>query len=201
MNASNFHARAGERVIPKLNALARFILGASNINLSGTGLRRHKGQRGTQIVADMQGASFGGAFPVTLRGSQACMIGLGTVNGATIPTINGVPINGMIEGKQEAVPELEIEGGPNDELRSWVCLRATPKEGEGDKVEFEYEAIHTNDDARLDGSEDDQKRGFFPLAMLIWSGDSEVSRVVRNTWFNQRHSYDEKAKWHNWSAS
>lgn len=197
MNASDFHARPGEAVGPKVRALARFILKQSNITLSGTGMRRHQYARGTQIVAEMPVASFGGSFTVTLKGSTICTVGLGTVDGATVPTINETPIDGMVDGKQQAVPELDITGGPNDDLRSWVCLRATPVDGAADdEAAFSFDVIHTNDDSRLDGRDDDQKRGLFPLAMLVWTSQEAVSRVVRHTWFDQRHSYDAEARLH-----
>lgn len=197
MNAADFQARPGEAVGPKVRALARFILKQANITLGGTGMRRHQYTRGTQIVADMPVASFGGSFTVTLKGSSSCTVGLGTVDGGTVPTIQDMPIDGMVDGKQQAIPELDITAGPNGDLRSWVCLRATPVDGAADgEAAFTFDVIHTNDDSLLDGRDDEQKRGLFPLAMLVWTNGTTVSRVVRHTHFDQRHTYDAEAHLH-----
>lgn len=190
-SARDFYARPGEKIAPKLRALARFILAQRTVT-SGAGIRRHQTKAGTALVADLNAPVFAGAFSVRVAESKAT-IGHGTCNGL-VPTIEDVPIDGVIDGEQGKVPELDLSDGPDDSGRSWVTLAAVRNAdyqagASAAGEEYLFEIAHVNDVAALDGRPDAEDRGHRPLALLLWSAGGRVQRVVRDVYFNQQHHW------------
>ena len=197
MNARDFHVRPGDSIARAIRALAAHILREARLT-TGAGVRRHQTAEGSHIVADARSPAFGGSFTVAMRGARACTVGHGTVNGAVVPVINGVPVDGVIQGRALPPPVLALASAPDAARRSWVCLRATPAPDAAamDGRECLYEIAHITDASLLDGRDDDMGRGHHPLAMLVWADAASVSRVVRAAYFNVRHTRDAVARVH-----
>lgn len=163
-------------------------------------VRLHRSREGLAVVADLPRPSFAGAFRVRQSGAASVRVGLGTIE-QIIPTLRGVPLDGKdAKGNDVRVPDLELDEGPNDELRSWVFLqvRVYPESGllmgvdagEDDAPQV----VHGNDlKARYQNGfsrDDGEGRGWLPLAMLVWGEDERtVQRVIQNVYFHQRHTW------------
>jgi hypothetical protein len=171
--------------------------------LTRTGsLRVHQDARGDlHVVADVTGRRFGGAFPVRMAAADEVAVGLGTVEGLT-PRLQQVPLDGVDGKKAVRVPNLPLKEGPNAELRSWVCLRvqvdlavatAQTAAAEQRPLLLGAEIVHLNDLAKVFANgvspDDGAGHGYFPIAMIVWRDKEIVKRLVRNTYFNQRHSF------------
>jgi hypothetical protein len=190
---SDFYAQPGEPIRPKLKALAHFVVSRSRLQTSA-GIRKHEGLTGTSVVADLRSPGFGGFFGVVKKDVKSVTVRQGFVNGSIVPTINGVPCDGIVDGKQDEIPVHELESGPNADKRSWVCIRAVPAEVEGE--DFTFEIADTNDGSLLTGKDDELKRGLYPIAMIIWADENEIRTIQRVSYFNLQHRYDEKSKRH-----
>lgn len=202
ITASDFYARPGEPIRPKLRALATFVLAQGRLT-TGAGIRRHESSNGTALVADLRPDAFTGFFSCRLKDQKKIIVGQGFINGSIVPTINGQPIDGIDDGKQRAIPELTISGPPDENLRSYICVRASPLDPSSTSVNngqppstFSYDIIHTADGSLLDGKADSDQRGHHAIAMLVWSDATTIQRVVRVSYFNLDHSYDAEAKQH-----
>jgi len=156
---------------------------------SGTGVRIHRYPQGINVVADRGSSSFGGAFGVRVAGMEAT-VGLGTVEDVT-PSIGGARID------DETIPKLKIDGGPNEQLRSWIAVKVTvDPEAPDAKIDPEdpesLQIIHTNDLSSSSPSlllSASSSSALLPLAMLIWSDTKTISRVRQIVFFNQRHRF------------
>jgi hypothetical protein len=191
----DFYAEPGEPIRPKLRALAQFVLRTGRIT-TGAGIRRHEASDGTAIVADLRAEPFMGFFSCRVKDKKKIIVGTGFVNGGTVPTIDEQPIDGIVDGKQGTIPELTIDEGPDDNLRSWICVRATPSADPDADSAFAYDIAHTSEGLLLDGRNDDEMRGWTAIAMLVWSSADVIARVMRVNYFNLRHHYDAEAKRH-----
>lgn len=186
--ARDFYATPGEPIRPKLAALAKHISSMGGVQ-SGRGIRKHVYKYGTSMVSDPATSAFVGAFAVRMSG-DAVTVGHGTVDDV-VPKIDGDPIDGInAEGEQGSIPSLVIEDGPNEQLRSWVCVEVLYDEAKKGIAEDDESLIitHRNDlpvkqEAAATG---DPLRIIKPLAMLVWQTDSVVSRVRQITFFDQR---------------
>lgn len=186
--AQDFYAVPGEPIRPKLKALAQHIARMGGAQ-SGRGIRKHVYANGTSMVADPITSAFVGSFAVRMSG-DAVAVGYGTVNDV-VPMIDGEPIDGInAEGEQGAIPTLAIEGGPNKQLRSWICIEVLYDEANEAISEDDESLIitHRNDlpveqEAAAAG---DPLRIIKPLAMLVWQNEDVVSRVRQITYFDQR---------------
>lgn len=151
---------------------------------SGTGVRIHRYPQGINVVADRGSSAFRGAFSVRVAGLEA-VVGLGTVSDI-VPAVGDV----RIDAKE--LPKLKIDGGPNEQLRSWIAVRAAvdpsaddPKLNPEDPAALQI--IHTNDlSLAVDGSPLPPGVALEALAMLIWSDTKTISRVHQIVYFNQR---------------
>lgn len=196
MNAEDFHVRPGQPVRAAVRRLARLVLRQKQIT-TGAGIRRHQTADGTAVVADLRGSPFAGAFTIRLQEKKAT-IGHGTCNGL-VPTIEELPIDGVIDGVPGKVPVLDLSDGPNDDDRSWITLAAVADaENEG---EFLFEIAHVIDPALLDGRPDEEDRGHHPLGMLVWTSAGLPQRVVRNVYFNQQHRFSKTSNRHLFQAA
>lgn len=156
---------------------------------SGTGVRLHRYPQGVNIVADRGTASFMGRFSVRIAGKDAT-VGAGTMEGVT-PKINGTAIDGYdANGKLGTIPKLKINGGPGDNLRSYVCIQATidVESGKWDpEMEDALTVVHV---ASLELEADlVATTGLLPLAMLIWSDTTTISRVRQIVYFDQKYRF------------
>lgn len=159
-------------------------------SLSTSGpIRIHRDSRGRcHVVADLPSSPFRGAFRVARASKDQVRVGLGTIEGQ-VPTLNGTALNAR------RVPLLKLTGGPDAELRSWVCLRyvVDPKSGKADPDNTAAATIvHLNDYTRLSSNglvPDENGAGHLALALVLWRDPSTLQRIVQNVWFNQRHSF------------
>jgi hypothetical protein len=190
-SAADFYAAPGEAIRPKLKALALFVVSQSRLQ-TGASIRRHQSLNGTSVVADVRSPAFSGFFGVIKKDDSSVTVRQGFVNGSIVPTINGVPCDGIVDGKQDEIPVHDLESGPNAENRSWVCIRAVP----GELDVFTFEIADTNDGSLLTGKDDELKRGLYPIAMIIWADENEIRTIQRVSYFNLQHRYEEKLKRH-----
>jgi hypothetical protein len=104
---------------------------------------------------------------------------------------NGSPLDALI------VPKLKIMGGPNTDLRSWICVDVRVDLASGqinteDKDSVTITHVRGLDPRTSEGGSPDNGRGTgrHPLAMLIWSADkSSIRRTHQITHFNQQHRF------------
>lgn len=158
-------------------------------------IRVHREANGNaHVVADIPTQSFRGAFHVMRSGATRVRVGLGTV-ADIIPRIGKEPLNAA------QLPQLDLDGGPNKELLSWVCVRVTvdPATGIIDPEKHELvQIVHVNDYSLLGvnglAPDDGQGNGYHPLALVVWSSKTRLRGLVQNTWFNQRHSFQKAAQ-------
>jgi hypothetical protein len=188
---ADFYAAPGEAIRPKLKALALFVVSQSRLQ-TGASIRRHQSLNGTSVVADVRSPAFSGSFGVVKKDDNSVTVRQGFVNGSLVPTIDGVPCDGIVQGEQKEIPVHRLEAGPNKDQRSWVCVRAVP----GELGVFSFEIADTDDGALLTGKDDELKSGLFPIAMLLWSAEGEIRTIQRVAYFNLQHSYDDKLKRH-----
>ncbi|MCB1209197.1 MAG: hypothetical protein KDK97_07720 [Verrucomicrobiales bacterium] len=176
MNLRDLHVRKGDPVLPAWNKLLEW---AGRFRLfAGRGVRLTRTPNGTFIVAETKGIPWDHPFKVTVSTTEATVLP-GTLNNQ-MPTISGRLLD------EDPVPLLKLVGGPNRELRSWVCLdvRVDAKTGAIDQADKGAVAItHAREP-------DSREVGRHPLAMLIWNADrTTVRRVHQITHFNLQHRF------------
>jgi hypothetical protein len=175
------YARSGEVVTArKWNALIGYIESLLNAlsNLVGPELLKDEYGTGFFLRAAPQPAqSFVGAFYVS-GGTEGLTVGLGLADGQ-IPTLQGKLIDGSDADGE--IPTLRPDDGPNEEMRSWVCLEAFA-EGESKQLREELPLIltHRNQLTAEAG------QGILPLAMLQWSDATRISGIYQAVYFNQQ---------------
>jgi hypothetical protein len=175
------YARPGEVVTArKWNALLGYIESLLNAlsNLVGPELLKDEYGTGFFLRAVPPPAqSFIGAFYVN-GGTEGLTVGLGLADGK-IPTLQGKLIDGSDANGE--IPTLKPEDGPNEEMRSWVCLEAfTDVEGKQLREELPLIITHRN---QLNA---EAGQGILPLALLQWSDDARISGVFQVVYFNQQ---------------
>lgn len=155
-------------------------------SMVGPGLVKDESGSGFFLRAETSAASFAGSFAVSLSGDEAT-IGTGTVENIT-PWIGSKKIDDA-----DDQPKLKLSDGPNDDLRSWACIRvAIDPEAEKLTIDPEDEEslviIHANDLEEAAKQEEGQASVILPIAMFIWSDKSTTSAVHQIVYFNQRLS-------------
>jgi len=177
--------RPGEPVLP---AWERLLDWAKQFRLhAGHGVRLNRTPNGTYIIADLPSPSWNHPFQVRLA-EREVTVAFGTVNGL-VPRIGGRTIDGLDEnGRETEPPRLRIEGGPNEDLRSWIVIdvRTGGESGELDPSDPEAVVIRHARALRPD----DKTIGRHPLAMLLWAANGR--RLVRSrqiTHFSLGHHY------------
>lgn len=164
--------------------------------LTTGGTRVHRGYDGREhVVSDRTPSPYIGAFRCALAGSLQVRVGLGTVEGYT-PKLNDVPLDGVVGKSTVPVPLLELEDGPNQDLRSWILLRfrVDLETGLPDPEDEDLATIIHGNDLRAVFSngvspDDGEGHGHCPLAMIVWRDKETVQRIVQNTYFQLRHSF------------
>jgi len=195
MNLEDLKVRRGDpiepfvkRLLKELPILFRFF--------TGRGVRFNRTPNGIIVVADLRRNAWDHPFKVAI-GENTATVGNGSVNNL-IPQIGGVGIDGLDDdGNDVPSPQLKITGGPNDELRSWVCVQAKVDLKTGvmnPKDKTALTIIHTDslDPRAGEGGFPDngEGTGLQPLAMLVWNEDkSSVRRVFQITHHNLGHRY------------
>ena len=187
--------RPGEPVWPAWERLKRW---AQTLQLIKGDARVHFTQnygRGTWVTVRADEATFVPRFHVAVSGLTA-VVGLGFLNKVGIPSLGGVPLDGIKDGREVPVTPLAL-GGHDENRRSWVCLRV--------KVDLPTGLIPGDDDTALtvvhvtslrppvlDGgvADDGEWTGLQPLAMLKWSEDgASIRSVYQITMHNLEHRY------------
>jgi len=185
----SLRVKSGDPITAKLwNGLldlVRELVGSFAKVMSGTGVRLQRYPRGLNIVADRGGAPFSGSFSVRLSGTEAT-VGAGTLEDIT-PRLDGNRIDGYDDnGKLGTIPKLRITGGPGEGLRSYVSVEvAVDQAGKLDPANREAVTITH----RQSLVSDDDAVGVLPLAVLIWSDSSTLSKVRQIVYFDQRHRF------------
>ncbi len=181
MSPQDFHVRPGQSIRPAIKRLAAFVLGQAKMQ-SGGGIRMHRQQNGTTLIADRQASAFVGRFAVRVSQKKA-IVGAGRVD-SLVPTINGKPIDG------DTPPELTIDGSPNEALRSWLCIEAiVSKEAKTIDTDADSPLIITHrNDLTLSASPSlpVSLSGIKPIAMLVWSDTATIQRVEQIVYFDQQ---------------
>lgn len=205
MNIKAFKVKPGDPIPPAWEKLRAYVEALPEIT-AGSGVRITRSSRQTIVVADPDTTAFTPRFRVTVAGTKA-KVGLGTL-GNRAPLVAGVGLDGKTpDGKVIAVPPLSLDEGPNEELRSWVCLdvRVDLKTGQIDpEIKDNLNITHRKDIASRFRNgfcmDDGQGNGFLPLAMLVWRDKATVGRVIQNVYFNQAHHFKSKGAnakgWH-----
>ncbi len=186
MDVRDLYVRKGEPVLPAWN---RLLAWARQFRLcAARGIRFTRTPNGTFVVAEQTVLSWDHPFRVQVSDAEA-LITLGTIN-KLVPTIDGVGLDAL------SAPKLKITGGPNGDLRSWICVDVQVDLKSGMiNPEGENSIIITHvgelDPRTSEGGSPDNGRGTgrHPLAMLIWSDKSTIRRAHQITHFNQQHRF------------
>lgn len=182
------YARAGEAVTAKKwNALMSYIESLLNALSSLIGpdlLKDEYGTTGFFLRAAPQPAQpFVGSFFVS-GGIDSLTVGLGMVD-AIMPTIRGKAVDGS--GDNGQIPTLDASGGPNEKLRSWVCLEAfADPETLALREELPVIVTHRTDLTAESG------KAVLPLALLQWSDRTAISGIHQIVYFNLKSVVTEK---------
>lgn len=181
---------------PKLRRFIRFVLRDANRTFSG--VRVHQRRTGKTILIDADTPAFAGVWRVSLPSTGRAQIAPGTVNGRQ-PMIGGVFLDGLDENgdpEKGGVPTLDLNAGPGDRRRSYVCLAVAidPATGAMDPAsEDALRIVHRptlHEGFAEGGAPDEFGNGFWPIAQLTWSEDGErVERVRQWAWFPYTHRY------------
>lgn len=156
MNFDDLIAKPGEPVLPKYNALIRWLGGLINAR-AGNGVRSRQNDLGTTYIADVRSAAFVPKWKVRRQGDNLT-VGLGTLNGL-VPVIDGKSLD------QTTPPSISIKGmSGNAQGRSWVALVVTCDE-KGVIPEDDPEAMRIEHVTTLANS---ATRRVQPLALLLW---------------------------------
>lgn len=183
MDLDSLIANKGEKVRPKFNALVAWFRRAYQ-HRAGAGVRSRQGPDGQTFIADAGTApSFAGSWKVRLSNLQAS-VGSGLV-GDRVPTIDGVPVDGIDPaGKVVKVPPVKITG-PGEGLRSWIALRAqidpaTNELLDEEGLKIEHVTSLTSRDSSI---------AYEPLAMLVWQGTRAIRSVHQIAYFDLKHRF------------
>ncbi len=185
MNVRDLYVKKGEPILPAWNRLLEW---TKQFRLfAGRGIRFTRTPNGTFVIADQNTLSWDNPFRAQVSDKEAA-ITLGTIN-KLVPTLNGVALDAS------TVPKLKITGGPNTDLRSWICVDVRVDLASGqinteDKDSVTITHVRELDPRTSEGGSPDDGRGTgrHPLAMLIWSTDkSSIRRTHQITHFNQQH--------------
>lgn len=195
MNLEDLKVRRGDpiqpfvqRLLKELPQLFRFF--------SGRGVRFNRTPDGIIVVADLRTNSWDHPLKAGVS-DKAAVIGNGSVNNL-VPQINDVGIDGLdSSGKEVPPPQLKITGGPNGDLRSWICVQAKVDVQTGvmdakDKSALTIVHTKTLDPKSSEGGFPDngQGIGLHPLATLLWSDDqASIKRVFQITHHNLQHRF------------
>lgn len=165
MHLQDLQVRQGDPILP---AWKRLLAWARQFRLeAGKGIRLTRTPNGTYIVAEPLFTSWDHPFKVTVSDGQARVLP-GTLN-SEMPLLGGKALDA------EPVPALRLTGGPNGDLRSWLCLDVEVEENERATITHTRELEHKH-------------VGRHPLAMLVWNPDrATVRRVHQITHFNLQH--------------
>ena len=173
MNLRDLHVKKGDPVLPAWN---RLLAWAGQFRLfAGRGVRLTRTPNGTFIVVEQKSAPWDHPFKVMVGDNEATVL-MGTLNNL-VPTIAGKPLDA------ESPPRLKINGGPNAELRSWICLDVRVDAKTGVINEKGVVIAHARE-------AESRESGRHPLAMLVWNTDrATVRRVHQITHFNLQHRF------------
>jgi hypothetical protein len=176
MNLRDLHVRKGDPVLPAWNKLLEW---AKQFRLfAGRGVRLTRTPNGTFIVAEQRGTPWDHPFKVMVSATEATVL-LGTLNNV-VPVIAGKRLD------EESAPMLKLLGGPNRDMRSWICLdvRVDAKTGAIDRENPKAVIItHAREPESLE-------LGRHALAMLIWNPDrATIRRAHQITHFNLQHRF------------
>lgn len=148
----------------------------------GKGVRLHRYPDGINIVADTGGANFVGAFAVRQAGALAVTVGAGMLN-TIIPKIDGVPIDGVVDGRQRGIPPLKVEM-PGADMRSFVCLRVVTDDAQ--RIVDAPDAVTVVHRTTMPAADEPAEVGLHVIAMLQWS-DRTTFRVWQVLYHHQQH--------------
>jgi hypothetical protein len=169
-------ARPGESIPYKVRLVYRYLEQqiAGFQKMTGPGLLRDITGDGFYFRAiPSEGDPFIGSLRVSVSGLEAS-VGLGSVDDLE-PTINGVKI------KDASNPKVKIAGGPDSDLRSWVCVEAH-FEGGVLRADEPLPVVHRNTLA----VEAPDLVGVLPLALLQWRDEASIARVWQIVHFDQK---------------
>lgn len=156
---------------------------------------------GTLIGVDLENTDYVGSFAVSLAALEAT-IGEGYVN-EIMPTIDGVGLDGLTaEGAEVDVPTVSLSDGPNEKLRSWLCLQvqidpATGRLLDPAKHKDVVTVIHTSllDPGHRDGGSPDQNHfGRQPIAVIKWEDSTTPIGVWQHVLHDLNHRFIPGAK-------
>jgi hypothetical protein len=190
-------AEDGDLSEPIIRRFMRFVVRESRRQF--TGFKRNVTANGTTLVEIPKKNTFKGAFTVSIRSGTRLVIGEGTVNGL-LPRIGEVYIDGKDENGEdvpEGIPALDLDEGPGDRRRSYVCLRVRIDPATGAMNPDDPEALtivhrQTLHPAFADGgSPDEEGAGDWPIAQLTWSANGiRVDRIRQWVFFDQTHRFE-----------
>lgn len=188
-------ARKGDPVLPKWNALLRFI--ANTGIVTGPGVRVTQGPNGTFVDADASFQPWSHPFKVSCDGTSAS-VRAGLVNGVS-PYITDVRITGINnEGIKVDVPEVEIEhdGTP---ITYIALVLITPEASGGPVAPIAFadtpETIFIEHVTELPeafaegGTVASLGRAVYPLAALYWEEKGILREKIQIVHHNLGHRY------------
>lgn len=185
----------GDFLRRQANRMARQLRSRSNLQ-SGNGIRVHHSVEGSVVIAERRGGAFRGSFGIRLAGGLRFSCEFGAVGGI-VPQIQGVSLDGKNgRGDKAAVPVVQMESGPNEQMRSWACLQVALDPASRSMIEQGQDMptiVHRNDvhihfkNGYWVNSEDNL--GCYPLAMFVWRNETSVEMAHQIVFFNQRHFF------------
>lgn len=202
MTLEDLRVKPGDPVQPFVENLLRILPEVFKPHTTSEAVRFIQESDGVNVVVDLESTPYIPPFHVTLTQGQAA-VREGVVNGDMVPTLKGVPLNGMKDGKQVKVPLLKLTGvSPNDQGWTWVAVRASLAEGAiaiDPRNPDAFTIVHVNDLSDTSLQE---------LALIKWSPDGKTPvAAFQISMHNLVHDYEPaeptqgRVARHYWSAT
>ncbi|WP_009963017.1 hypothetical protein [Verrucomicrobium spinosum] len=188
MNLNDLLVKPGDPVQPFVDRLVRELPDLLRPYTTSGRVRFVSSPQGTCVIVDEEPAVFTPRFKVSAMQGEVT-VKMGFVNDSHVPTIKGVPLDGVMPDKKVVpVPRLSIsKDKPNADLKSWVHL-AVRVGADGKAAETVEDWATITHAATLASPE--ELVGWQPLAVLTWSADGKsVRRVDQITMHNLKHAY------------
>lgn len=179
------NVQPGEPILPAWQKLKTAVHG-SQVHGSRL-LRRRQMPSGTALTVDARGQTWPHPFKCSLAG-QAVAVRAGRVAGI-VPRINGIDLEGYDEAGELAgtPPTVPLLGGPDDRLRSYICIELAVDETTGQVAEDDPDALTVTHRASFES--DDPLRGLMPLAEIVWRDEKTPERIFQIVLHNLQHLF------------
>lgn len=189
MKLEDLKVKRGDAIQPFVEKLLKFLPQLTKPYTTSKDIRLMHTPKGVNVVAQLRPSTFTPVFQPALKKLEAS-IGVGyvqTSNKLHQPTIDDIPLDGLVDGEQKPVPRVKLKSGPNKELRSWLVLQVTHQKDPNQKIKDVITIIHASS---LEPPS--PEIGWQALSMLVWKDSQTVDRVIPIVMHNLEHHFEPK---------